>query len=345
MGIFSNQYVNQANNQSPERLLLAQYRLGRSQLLLALILTAVNVGTLLLNVDFYFLFSLAVPYYGVVFGMVYTEMFAVNGFLIAGIILAVLIFAVYVLLYILSKRKPGCLTALLVLFAIDTLAVLGVIIIAAAGSEGGISGIFDIVFHGLVLFYLIRGVIAAKKLKALGISVDTQYVPNAVNTAPAGVPAEQAQPETFEAAPEENVKKTICPYCGSELEAGAAFCQSCGAKLEPEEQVKEPEEEPQNEAQPEEPEFKTEPIGQWDGQGTVRIAAIYNGIEVKAARKFSCTELIIDGKVYDTFDKIIEVQYTLAAEVNGVKYIYAQDGFGRAVLMADGNTLASTDVT
>ena len=136
-----------------------------------------------------------------------------------------------------------------------------------------------------------------------------------------------------------------CPYCGSELEAGAAFCQSCGAKLEPEEQVKEPEEEPQNEAQPEEPEFKTEPIGQWDGQGTVRIAAIYNGIEVKAARKFSCTELIIDGKVYDTFDKIIEVQYTLAAEVNGVKYIYAQDGFGRAVLMADGNTLASTDVT
>jgi hypothetical protein len=343
MGIFSNQYVNQANQQSPERLLLSQYRLARSELLLALILTAVNVGTLLLNVNFYFLFSLAVPYYGIVLGMVFTQELAMNGFLIAGIVFAVLIFAVYVLLYILSKKKAGCLTALLVLFAIDTVAVIGVIIIAS--SEGGLSGVFDVVFHALVLYYLIRGVIAAKKLKALGISVDTQMIPNAVNTAPAGMPAEQTQPGTFEAAPEENVKKTVCPYCGTELEAGASFCQSCGAKLEPEEQVREQDEEPDNETVPEEPEFKTEPIGPWDGRGTVRIAAIYNGVEVKATRKFSCTELIIDGKVYDTFDKIIEVQYTLAAVVNGVKYIYAQDGFGHAVLTADGVTLATANVT
>ena len=344
MGIFSNQYVNQANKQSPENLLLAQYRLARSQLVLALVLTAVNVGTLLLNVNFYFLFSLAVPYYSVVFGMVFAQEFAMNGFLIIGIVAAVIVFAVYVLLYVLSKKKAGCLTALLVLFAIDTVAVLGVIIIAASGSEGGLSGIFDIVFHGLVLFYLIRGVIAAKKLKALGVSVDTQMVPNVVNTAPNGETAAQAQPD--ETAPEENVNKTVCPYCGSELNSGAAFCHSCGAKVEPEEQAEEQDEEPQNEpGQTKEPEFKTEPAGDWDGQGTVRIAAIYNGVEVKAARKFSCTELIIDGKVYDTFDKIIETQYTLAAEVNGVKYIYAQDGFGQAVLTADGNMLASAVIT
>ena len=104
MGIFSNQYVNQANQQSPENMLLAQYRLARSQLVLALVLTVVNVGTLLLNVNFYFLFSLAVPYYSVVFGMVFTQEFAMNGFLIMGIAAAVIVFAVYVLLYILSKQ-------------------------------------------------------------------------------------------------------------------------------------------------------------------------------------------------------------------------------------------------
>ena len=237
-------------------------------------------------------------------------------------------------------------TVLLVLFAIDKVAVLGMTVIASAGSEGSLSGILDIVFHGLVLVYLIRGVIAAKKLKALGVRVDAQTAPNVVNTAQNGGAAAQTQPETVEAAPEENVKKTVCPYCGSELNEGASFCHSCGAKVEAEEQVKERDEEPQNEAaQSEEPEFKTEPVGAWDGQGTVRIAAIYNGVEVKAARKFSCTELIIDGKVYDTFDKIIETQYTLAAEVNGVKYIYAQDGSGQVVLLADGNTLASVILT
>ncbi len=344
MGIFSNQYVNRANNQSPGNLLLAQYRGARTQLLFAVIFTAVNVGTLLLNANFYFLFSLTVPYYLVVFGAVFTQQTALNAFLIIGAIAAVVIFAVYVILYILSKRKPGAMTAALVLFIIDSLAVIGILIIEIMNPSNGISSLFDAAIHALILFWLIRGVSAAKKLKELGISVDTQMIPNAVNTAPAGMPAEQTQPGTSEAEPEENVKKTVCPYCGTELEAGASFCQSCGAKLEPEEQVREQDEEPDNETVPEEPEFKTEPIGPWDGQGTVRIAAIYNGVEVKATRKFSCTELIIDGKVYDTFDKIIEVQYTLAAVVNGVKYIYAQDGFGHAVLTADGVTLATANV-
>lgn len=323
MGIFSNQYVNQANNQSPEQMLLAQYRMARSQLLLALILTAVNVGTLLLNVDFYFLFSLAVPYYSVFFGMVFTEQLALYGFLIAGIIAAVLVFAVYVLLYIFSKRKPGCLTALIVLFSIDTVAVIGTVAVAA--SEGGLSGIFDIVFHGLVLFHLIRGVIAAKKLKDLGVSVDQAAAPQAINVEAVpqnGIPfgdgenGESKAPEDFE---------------------GEAY----GQKQEETSEIPEEEQSGPENTESEEPEYKTEPIGVWDGQGNIRLAAIYNGVEVKATRKFSCTELVIDGKVYDTFDKIIEVNYTLAAEVNGVKYIYAQDGLGQAVLTADGNTLAA----
>lgn len=341
MGIFSNQYVNQANQQSPKNMLLAQYRVARTELIMVLVLTAVNVLSLIFNSSFYFLFSLTVPYLSVGYGVAFTSEYGLPAFMIAGIVFAALIVGVYIVLYVLSKKKAGCLTAILVLFGIDTVAVIFLAVIE--GSEGGFSAILDVLIHALVMFYFIRGVVAAKKLKALGVSVDAQPAPNAVNNAPAGETAEQTQPETAEIAPEENANKTVCPYCGSELETGASFCQSCGAKLEPEEQAKEQDEGPADQPEPDiaGPEYKTEPVGAWDGQGKIRLAAIYNGVEVKAVRKFSCTELIVDGKVYDTFDKIIEGNYTLAAEVNGVKYIYAQDGFGEAALTADGMNLAS----
>ena len=324
MGIFSNQYANQGNPQTPKALLLSKYRIARSEVLLVLIFTVINVALLILKTNYYFLFSLTVPYYGVVFGSVVAQEYGIGGFLVAGIVFALIMIAVYFVLYFLSKKRSGCMTAILVLFSIDTLALLGVLMIEI--SSGGFSSLFDIAVHALVLYYLIRGVSAASQLKKLGIDVNT--LPAAMNAdAPTG-------------------SETV--YTTYTEENGRENGNAENEQIEPEQQSV-PYQPDIAEETPEEPEpvsagaveYKTEPECVWDGDGKIRLAAIYDGIEVKAVRKFSRTELVVDGKVYSSFDKIIESGYTLAAEVNGIKFVYSHDGFGGAVLSANGEELAT----
>lgn len=108
--------------------LLRQVANGRYSLLLIVILTVVNLIMTILDTNTYFLFSASVPYYLVFVGMGIENGFVdgawnVKGTLTyTGLVIALVIVAVYLLCWLLSKKRAGWLTAALVLFIIDTVA-------------------------------------------------------------------------------------------------------------------------------------------------------------------------------------------------------------------------------
>ena len=102
--------------------LLRQVANGRYSLLLIVILTVVNLIMTILDTNTYFLFSASVPYYLVFVGMGIENGFVdgawnVKGTLTyTGLVIALVIVAVYLLCWLLSKKRAGWLTAALVLF-------------------------------------------------------------------------------------------------------------------------------------------------------------------------------------------------------------------------------------
>lgn len=137
--------------------LKAIYLRARGNLLMMLCFTAVNLLLLLFNAGVMFLFSATVPYLALLFGMADD-----TGMMIPGAILAVVLVAVYLLCWMFSKNNSRWLLAALVLFIMDTVC-LGAYCVLAKD----FTGIPDVVFHALVLYYLVSGLRAAKKLESL----------------------------------------------------------------------------------------------------------------------------------------------------------------------------------
>ena len=162
------------NSATPEGKLRAALTTARFDLLAVVILTALNVFLILGNTGSYFLFSATVPYAIVDLGMLLcglyppelyegemAEIVLFDGGVIAVFVaLALIILAVYLLLFFLSKRHPIALTVALVLFALDTL-----FMFVWFGIN--LSMLLDLVFHGWLLFTTVRGILAARKLKEL----------------------------------------------------------------------------------------------------------------------------------------------------------------------------------
>jgi len=152
-----------------------KYRTSRMNLLLVVAFTAINLILLVTNSNSYFLFSAFIPYFIASIGMLlcgrfpeeyYEDGFADMTFLGGSVFAVILIIAfVITLLYLLtwfmsSKNRSAWLIVSLVLFSLDTLGMLFI---------GGISvdSILDVLFHAWVIYYLIIGINAAKKLKEL----------------------------------------------------------------------------------------------------------------------------------------------------------------------------------
>ena len=135
-----------------------RYIQARGNLMLAVCLTAVNILMLLLKFTGMFLFSVTVPYYAVLFGMVEET----GTLFIPCLLFALAILAVYFLCWLFSKKNPGWMTAALVLFAIDTVCMLALYIWAQ-----DFSGILDLIMHAMLLYYLISAVRANAKLQQL----------------------------------------------------------------------------------------------------------------------------------------------------------------------------------
>lgn len=133
-----------------------KYKTARNNLLLMLILTVINIILYVVGSDTMMLFSATVPYFGIIIGNVSGS----QVFLTFCICIAAAILITYLLCWILSKDHYGWMIAALVLFIIDTLAMIGMYL-----GIGEFSGILDLVIHAWVLYYLIIGVRYGKQLK------------------------------------------------------------------------------------------------------------------------------------------------------------------------------------
>ena len=80
------------------------------------------------------------------------------------LVLAVVIMVGYLICWLLAKKKSGAITAALVLFCLDTLALLG---IAFGVMESPLVNLLDLVFHVIGIIALAQGVAAGAKLKNL----------------------------------------------------------------------------------------------------------------------------------------------------------------------------------
>lgn len=142
MGLFSNNAI------TPQQ----KYATARTNLLLMMGFTLINIVLVVAEADMMFLFSATVPYYSVVFGYVY----ALAGFpelLYVSIAIAVLCLVAYFLCWLFSKRHYAWMIVAMVLFVLDTLA-LGLLFLL----YNNFSGIPDVLIHLWVLYYLITGV-------------------------------------------------------------------------------------------------------------------------------------------------------------------------------------------
>ena len=212
MGLF-NKNQNATVQFSQRQILENTVKGARSNSLIVLAFTVINILLLVSNANSYFLFSAYVPYGLVDYGMFYGGMYPLEvygeylseisflgtGFFAVMIAIAAVILVLYVLCWVFAKKNPKAwLIAALVLFCVDTAVLL-------LWLEFSADLILDYVFHGWVIVSLSRGLVALKKLKNLPEEVEPEYV---VDAAPAEeTPAEElpetAPAEEAEAAPVE----------------------------------------------------------------------------------------------------------------------------------------------
>ncbi len=148
------------------------YNSARFTLIGLLIITCINIVLAISGSDTYYLFTAYVPYNFAVTGIIMAGRFIPEFYeqyeaeigepypvlgdiaLYVGIALAVVAIAVYVLLWLLSKKKYGFLVAATALFGFDTFLVL----LSIA------DGMFlDMIFHVIITIMLVRGCISGKK--------------------------------------------------------------------------------------------------------------------------------------------------------------------------------------
>jgi hypothetical protein len=175
---------NAVDKTSPE-FLQKQAAGARSSLLVVMIFTVVNLAMLLLDSGTYFLFSASVPYYLVAFGMgmdIGMGAESIGTFTVVALGISAVVMVLYLLSWLLSKKRSGWLVVALVAFILDTLA----LVLICLAFDALADSIMDFVFHAWVIVTLIQGINAGKKLKNLPAEA---YEPEMVQPdAPAELP-------------------------------------------------------------------------------------------------------------------------------------------------------------
>ena len=150
---------------SPE-FLQKQVAGARSSLLLVIVFTVVNLAMLLLDSGTYFLFSASVPYYMTAFGMgmdLGMGEAGIGTFTLIALGISAVVLVLYLVCWLLSKKRPGWIVVAFVAFILDTLALLGLCLMM----DKLVDSIMDLVFHAWVVVSLMQGIIANGKLKKL----------------------------------------------------------------------------------------------------------------------------------------------------------------------------------
>lgn len=185
---------------SKRRIEEQKYASSRYDLLIIVIFSVVNMIALLTG-GVYFLFSAHVPTILIAIGSAMVEEGAENSVMIVCIVVAAILILPYLLCWLFSKKRPGWMIAALVLFSLDTAVLLIDFLIYF-----DISLIFDIIIHGLAIWYLARGVKAGLALK----NMPSEEEELAAEEAAAGDEAENEVPlvETVAIRPVKEYGKT-----------------------------------------------------------------------------------------------------------------------------------------
>ena len=163
----------------------SKYSAARSNLLLLVIFSAINLIMMATGAGTYFLFSASVPYLITDLGMFFCGMypeeayeafegmyFLDKSFFFIMLAISALILVIYLLCWLFSKNgKVKWLKVALVLFSIDTL-----VMFAYYGLS--ISMIVDIIFHVWVIVIMVMGIKAHKQLKEMPeeeVMIEAEY--------------------------------------------------------------------------------------------------------------------------------------------------------------------------
>lgn len=151
MGLFNKKEEQTKGVKTPQEI----YATARSNLLLVVAFTAVNVILRLVSADMYFLFSASTPmaFLDIITVMEATELLPI------AVAWAFIIIGFYLLCWFLSKKRTGWMIVAAVMFAVDTLVLLALYDIVAM--------IIDLLMHVWVLYYLISGSVSAVRMKKM----------------------------------------------------------------------------------------------------------------------------------------------------------------------------------
>lgn len=153
---------------SPEYL-AAKAKSGRHSLLLIIIFTIINLVMLLADSGTYFLFSASVPYYVTLLLKALENGFSTGAWVngpatIGALVFSFVVLTVYFLCWLLSDKHRGWLTTALVLFIIDTIAML---VFCWLLYDNPLPNVVDLVFHMWAIVELFQAIRAQKKLRKL----------------------------------------------------------------------------------------------------------------------------------------------------------------------------------
>ena len=134
-----------------------RFNSARSSLIAITAFTAINMILDLIGANISFLFSASIPS----FAMILMD----NKYI--GVLVALMIVIFFLICWLVSKKTPGIMLAAAIVFALDTFAMVLVVIFTVMDGNFEVGFIMDIVFHAWALASLVSGVIAWTKLKEL----------------------------------------------------------------------------------------------------------------------------------------------------------------------------------
>ncbi len=156
--------------------LFRQITLARSNLLAMTILTVVNIAAYFFNSNFSFPFSAYFPYISLAFGDIFSRELMDASIFYWGAAFAIISLTLYFISYFLSKRRQGWLLFAAILYFLDLLFMAFIYF-----PDYDFSALIDFFFHFWVLYYLVIGVSAAKKLKGLSSDFASDPIANSEN--------------------------------------------------------------------------------------------------------------------------------------------------------------------
>jgi len=139
---------------------------ARSNLILVIVFTLINLVLSVMELNYYLLFSATVPQIAVWWGPVFAAELHIEAFKMIGLVIAFVVLGLYFICWALSKKVRSFILVATILFVIDTIVLLWVAFVG----EFDTTFLIDIAFHCLILFFLISGTVAWVKLRGVDLN-------------------------------------------------------------------------------------------------------------------------------------------------------------------------------